>query len=86
MDEVGLRWNAVHIITPEYWEYGVEMRMVRQLASEAYEHIRPIRYEGAAGVRVMKYFAPTLKYVSSYLYGDDVGQTYFDLLHYNFIF
>jgi hypothetical protein len=86
MDEVGLRWNAVHVITPEYWEYGVELRAVRQLASEAYEHLRPIRYEGGAGVRVMKYFSPTLKYVSSYLYGDDVGQTYFDVLHYNFTF
>ncbi len=86
MDEVGLRWNVVHVIKPEYWEYGMELRAVRQIASEAYEHLRSIRYEGGAGVRVMKYFSPTLKYVSPYLYGDNVGQTYFDLLHYNFTF
>lgn len=86
MKEVGLRWNGVLILEPEWWEYGVEAKVLRQLSSEVYDSIRPWRYEGSIGVRLFRHLTPTVKYVSSYLKDDPIGQTYFDLLHYNFIF
>ena len=36
--------------------------------------------------RILKVITPMVKYISPYLYGDGIGQTYFDLLHYNYEF
>jgi hypothetical protein len=86
MTESGLRYNAVHVSAPQWWEQAVELRAIRQWHSMVYERIRPWRYEVAVGVRILKVVTPTVKYVSPYLYGDHIGQTYFDLLHYNYEF
>jgi len=86
MREAGVRYNVVQVQSPRWWENAFELRLIRQLKSEVYEGIRPWRYEVAIGARVLKVITPTVKYVSQYLDGDDVGQSYFDLLHYNYEF
>ena len=86
MSEAGMQFNLYQDIVPEWWEQALEVRVVRQLGSQVYSGIKPWRYEVAVGVRVLRYITPTVKYVSSYLVGDDIGQTYFDLLHYNWQF
>jgi hypothetical protein len=86
MREVGFQYNGKVILEPNLWEFALETRDIRQIGSEVYTRIKPWRQEIAIGVRVLRHFTPTVKYVSSHLYGDDVGQTYFDLLHYNFEF
>jgi hypothetical protein len=86
MNEVGFRYNLVQVLEPKWWENAFEIRAIRQLKSQVYTHIRPWRHEAAVGARLLKVITPTVKYVSPYLYGDDIGQTYFDLLHYNYEF
>lgn len=86
MVEAGVRYNLLHIQVPKLWESAVELRLLRQLKSEVYSQIRPWRYEAAIGFRILKVITPTVKYVAPYLYGDEIGQSYFDILHYNFEF
>ncbi len=86
MTEIGMRYNLIQIQTPRWWENALEFRIIRQLNSEVYQEFRPWRYEAAIGFRLLRVITPVVKYVSPYLTGDDVGQTYFDLLHYNFEF
>ena len=86
MTESGFRYNAVHVSAPQWWEQAVEFRAIRQWHSQVYDRIRPWRYEAAVGVRILKVITPMVKYISPYLYGDPIGQTYFDLLHYNYEF
>lgn len=86
MSELGGQWNLKMIVVPKWWEQALEVRVVKQIQSDVYDQIMPWRYEGAVGVRIFSVFAPTLKYISPYLYGDGVGQTYFDLIHYNYAF
>lgn len=86
MRELGIQWNMNIIVLPKWWENATEVRVIRQLQSDVYGRIKPWRYEGAVGVRLFSVLTPTVKYVSPYLEGDDVGQTYFDLIHYNVAF
>lgn len=69
-----------------WWEMAFDVRIVRQVASDVYEGIKPYRFECAASTALYKVFTPSIKYVSSYLDGDDVGQTYFDFVHFNYAF
>ena len=84
MVEAGLRHNTIFIIRKPWWEMGLEVRMIRQIRSDIYDDIRPFRFEAAFGNLLYKYFTPTVKYVSPYLVGDNIGQTYFDVLHFNY--
>lgn len=86
MSESGMQWNTKMVMVPKWWEQALEIRLMRQWSSQVYDEILPWRYEGAVGVRLFSVFAPTLKYVSPYLHGDGIGQTYFDFFHYNYAF
>jgi hypothetical protein len=86
MGEQGLRWNFVHTVRPGWWENALELRVLHQFWSSAYEEIRPIRWEAAFATRVQRHFMPTVKYVSPWLEGDHVGQTYFDILNWSVTF
>ena len=86
MNEVGGMINLRQEIYPEFWEQALEIRIVRQIGSEVYTNIKPWRYEVSYGARIFKHFTPSVKHVSSYLLGDNIGQTYVDILHYNWEF
>lgn len=86
MREAGIRYNIVQVQLSRWWENGLEFRLIRQLKSDVYAGIRPWRYEAAIGARLLKVITPTVKFISPYLTGDGIGQTYFDFLHYNFEF
>jgi hypothetical protein len=72
---------AVGAVRRGVWEVAAELRVVRQLQSEVYEGIRPYRYEAAVGTLFFQRYKPTIKFVSTYLRGDPIGQTYFDFLN-----
>lgn len=86
MTESSLNFNSVYNITQNLWEQAFEFRLVKQHSSDVYEDIRPFRYEVALGFRFKYGFTPAVKYVSPYLTQDPVGQTYFDVIHYNYQF
>ncbi|MCX6118642.1 MAG: hypothetical protein NT027_13965 [Proteobacteria bacterium] len=83
MREFGLKYNFVFVNVPEWWEYGGELKIIRQASSEVYSKLMPTRFEAGFGVRVLRYLTPTVKYVSGYFENDPIGQTYFDILHIN---
>lgn len=60
---------------------GLEMRLVRQAESDIYGDDDRLswRFELAAGFRY-KWYRPSIKYVSPFLRGDQMGQTYLDPL------
>jgi hypothetical protein len=86
MTETYARYNINSIVRKSWWELGLELRFVRQHKSEFYSEIRPYRFEASAGTMLYGFFSPTIKYISPFLKGDDVGQTYFDFLHFNYEF
>ena len=86
MTEGGVRYNLIGVLRKPWWEMGLELRMLHQTKSEFYDDIRPYRFEAAIGTLLYRYFTPTVKYVSPYLNGDSIGQTYFDALHFNYPF
>lgn len=86
MVESAVGANLLFVARKSWWVISLSMRLVRQHESEAYGDIKPFRYEGSIGVQLLTYFTPTVKYVSSYLEGDDIGQTYFDLITINMPF
>lgn len=81
MQESYVALNLVSVIRQGAWEMGAEARLVRQHASEVYDGIQPGRYELAFSTLLFHWNKPTIKYVSAYLKGDRIGQTYFDFLN-----
>lgn len=66
---------------------GLEVRMVRQTESEIFTEKQRLawRSELALGLRFY-WWRPSIKYLSPYLRGDQVGQTYLDVLSIYFKF
>lgn len=85
-NEAGIRHNLLLVVRKPWWEVGTELKIVRQYGGKLFESMRPYRLEASAGTLLYGWFTPTVKYVSPYLFGDDIGQTYFDFLHYNAAF
>ena len=79
MTDLYLNHNTVFMIQDD-WRLGIEMRIIRQLESQAYgPSANTLRFESALGVR-WRWYRSSVKYVSSYLRNDQVGQVYLDLL------
>lgn len=79
MHEVYLNQNYVFKVN-ENFRWGLESRLVKQLSSEAYlAEILPWRFEFASSF-CYKWYRPSIKYLSPYLKGDEIGQLYFDPL------
>ncbi len=79
-----LSGTTIWTIRKGWWELAFDVRLIRQIGTEVYSDLKPYRYEGAASTALYGVYTPTIKYVSSYLKGDSVGQTYFDFLHFNY--
>ncbi len=79
--------NQNHIFNlSETSKLGLEMRLIRQADSQVYKNDRLAwRFELAAGWRY-HWYRPSVKYVSAFLRGDQVGQMYFDPLAVCFTF
>ncbi len=86
MTELYLNQNHVFIIDPQQ-RLGIEMRMIRQAESMIYLDSERLawRFEVGAGYRYA-WYRPSIKYVSPFLRGDQVGQTYLDLFAFYFAF
>lgn len=72
---------AVAAVRPHVWELAAELKAIVQERSGVYDSIRPFRYEASFGTLFRDRYKPTIKYVSAYLNGDRIGQTYFDFLN-----
>ncbi len=81
MTEAYANLATVAAVRPHVWELGVEVRAVIQQMSDVYDSIRPFRYEASFATLFRDRYKPTIKYVSAYLNGDPIGQTYFDFLN-----
>lgn len=60
-------------------KFGSEVKYARQIDSQVLDDFREDRLEASVSVR-WDWYRPSIKYVSSYLYGDSVRQLYFDPL------
>ncbi len=84
--DVFVEGTTVWTVRKGWWELAFDVRVIRQVGSDVYTGLKPYRYEGAASTALYGVYTPMIKYVSSYLKGDNIGQTYFDFLHFNFAF
>lgn len=82
MGEVCLRTNYLKELT-KHTKASLEGTISRQMLSEIYDAIAPVRYEMALGLRIHEYYQPGFKYVSSFLKEDPRGQFYAELLRFN---
>ncbi|HYX32996.1 MAG TPA: hypothetical protein VE954_07760 [Oligoflexus sp.] len=77
MSELYFNYNVVKTFSQD-WRMAWEVRMPYQVQSDVYkESARRERYEMALSTRY-KWYRPSIKYVSPYLIGDNVGQIYVD--------
>ena len=75
--------NASMAVMP-FLRVGTELRLIRQFRSDFYhDDIRTYRYESSAAICFFEYYQPSVKYVSPYLPGDNVGQFYGEILRFN---
>lgn len=63
----------------EGWQWGSEVKLVRQFQSVAYSDPRDWRYEISTGMR-WGWYRPSIKFVSPFLKSDSVSQVYLDPL------
>lgn len=86
LQETFINVTSIWTIRKNWWETAFDLRIVKQEASLVYEGLKPYRYEASAAAAFYRNYTPTIKYISSYLTGDNIGQTYFDFIHINFEF
>jgi len=82
MRDIYLRANYLRALTESY-KVSFEFSVVRQMNSDIYDGISPMRYEVATGLRIHEYYQPGFKFVSSFLRDDPRGQFYAELLRFN---
>jgi hypothetical protein len=84
--ELFVEGTTIWAVRKGWWELAFDVRVIRQVDTDVYTDLKDYRYEGAASTALYGVYTPMIKYVSSYLKGDNVGQTYFDFLHFNYAF
>jgi hypothetical protein len=83
MRDLYVQFNLIGKITP-WMGFGTELSASRQLSSSMYgSGIDLGRYEASTALILCKYYQPSIKWVSSYLRGDQVPQTYIEFLRFN---
>lgn len=82
MRDFYLRANYLRDLTQSY-KLSLELSLVRQMDSQIYDGIAPMRYEAAVALRIHEYYQPGFKFVSSFLKEDPRGQFYAELLRFN---
>ncbi len=79
IEEMYINVNALASKT-ESWAWALEANLIQHVSSRAYGHgVHDQRWEAAVGWR-WGFWRPTLKFVSPFLKGDQVGQVYLDPL------
>jgi hypothetical protein len=59
---------------------SADVLVARQIRSEIYTAVLPYRFESGLAVSLWRYYQPGVRYVSTYLKSDPVGQIYADLI------
>lgn len=62
-------------------KFGFERKMIYQISSEVYENIESKRFESTYSMILFNIYQPSVKFVSSYLKDDPVGQMYVDFVN-----
>jgi hypothetical protein len=82
MQEASVIHNFIWTLRRNYWAIGAELKLTRQFSSEVYDLPKKHRYEVGLGTQLYNVYTPMIRYVSPYLEGDKIGQTYFDFIHF----